>query len=442
MTCDLLIRGGMVVSSQGIHRADVAIVGGKIASVGDLRGASARETIDARNLHVLPGGIDTQVHFREPGMEHKEDLESGTRAALFGGVTTVFEMPNTQPATTSLAALQDKVARAAGRTWCHTSFFVGATTDNAEELAALEFAPGTPGIKVFVGSSTGTLLVERDEDIERVLRHGKRRCPIHAEDEARLRERKSLLGESPHAREHPNVRDAEAARLATSRVLGLSEKAGRPVHILHVSTLDELPLLAEAKERGLGTTCEVTPQHLTFSSEDYERLGTRLQMNPPVRAKEHREALWRALQDGLFDVFGSDHAPHTSEEKALPYPSSPSGMPGVQTILPVLLGFVAQGRLSLQAVVRMLCENPALIYGVRDKGFVASGYDADLVLLDPDQSFVVEQGWLQSKCGWSPYEGSTLRGKPVHVLVGGRWSLREGALQGSPAGRSVEFGWK
>lgn len=422
---------------------DLAIQHGRIASVGDLGSSTAEQVVDATGLVLMPGLIDTQVHFREPGLEHKEDLESGTRAAICGGVTTIFEMPNTHPNTIDSATLGDKLSRADGRAWCDYAFFVGATTENAETLADCENLPGTPGIKIFMGSSTGSLLVSDDADLERVLRHGKRRCAIHAEDEPRNRERKKLISGHPHPREHPFLRDAESARIATERILRISAQTGRPVHILHVSTRDELPLISDAKARGIGTTAEVTPQHLYFHAPDcYDRLGSYAQMNPPIRSEEHREGLWKAVSAGLFDVFGSDHAPHTKEEKSAPYPQSPSGMPGVQTMLPVLTTFASQGLLGLTDIVRMGCENPALLYGIKERGFLKVGMLANLVLLDPKVRWTVEENWLQSKCGWSPYTGNVLTGKPVSVLLHGRFVVRDGSLLGRPSGQQVDFDWK
>lgn len=441
MPFDLVIRGATLATSQTIEPADIGIRDGKIAEIGDLSQAATAETLDAHGLIAMPGAIDTQVHFREPGLEHKEDLATGTLAALFGGVTSILEMPNTDPTTTDPASLQDKLDRANGRAWCHYGFFVGATTENADELAEYENLPGTPGIKIFMGSSTGSLLVGDDEHLRRVLRSGRKRTPIHAEDEPRNRERKALLSESPHPREHPFLRDAESARLATQRILALSEETGRPVHILHISTADEPPMIAEAKRRGLGTTAEVTPQHLWFAGpECYDRLGTLVQMNPPIRSAEHREGLWRALNEGVFDVFGSDHAPHTLDEKEKPFPQSPSGMPGVQTLLPVLLTFVAQGRLELKTLVRMLCEKPAELYAIEGKGRLAVGADADITLVDANRSYVFERSMVKSKCGWSPYEGETLTGAVEHVVLNGRLALREGELAGDAAGRMLRFG--
>ena len=440
MHFELLIRNGTIIRSDEIFVADIGVLQGKIASIGRLTDATSDETVDASGLWVLPGVTDTQVHFREPGLEHKEDLESGTRAAIMGGVTGILEMPNTNPTTTNAAALTDKLIRAKGRAWCNFGFFVGASTDNIAQLGTLEKLPGTPGIKIFMGSSTGSLLVSTDEDLTSVLRSVKKRCPIHAEDEPRNTARKSLISSSPHPREHPFLRDAESARLATERILKISAETGTPVHILHVSTIDEPQVIAKAKQMGLNTTAEVTPQHLYFSAPDcYDRLGSLVQMNPPIRSKEHQEGLWKALDAGIFDVFGSDHAPHTLEEKSAHYPKSPSGMPGVQTLLPVLLTFVHQGRLSAQKLVEMACERPASLYAIRGKGQIREGFDADIVMVDPKRSYEFQRSMVQSKCGWSPYEGEILTGWIEHVLLGGKWAVREATLIGSPQGSMLSF---
>ena len=438
---DTIIRNARVVTSTVDEVADVGIRDGKIAQIGSLGRDSAPFELEAAGLVLLGGVIDTQVHFREPGLEHKEDLESGTRAALMGGVTSILEMPNTNPTTTSEEALLDKLHRAEGRAWCDYGFFVGASTENIEELARLENLPGVPGVKIFVGSSTGSLLVEKEEHLRRVLLNGKKPCPVHAEDEQRNRERKALLSESPHPREHPFLRDEESARMATERMIRLAEETGRPLHVLHVTTLQEPMLIAAAKKRGSKVTAEVTPQHLWFSApECYERLDTLAQMNPPIRTREHTEALWRALHEGVFDVFGSDHAPHTLEEKAQPYPSSPSGMPGVQTMLPVLLTFVAQGRLSLQTLSRMACETPARLYNMIGKGGIQEGNDADMVLVDLAKSYTFERSMVESKSGWSPYEGENLTGSIEHVFLRGNHVVNSGSLVPPPQGSMLKFG--
>lgn len=432
-----MIQGGLIVTPSEVIRADIGIRDGLI--VADT--GPAREILDATGLHIFPGVIDTQVHFREPGMEHKEDLESGTRAALHGGVTTIFEMPNTQPSTTSVAALQDKLDRAEGRAWVDYAFFVGAATDNVDELANLELLPGTPGVKIFVGSSTGTLLVPDDDHIRRVFQATRYRTPIHSEDHPRLEARKHLISEHPTAHEHPFLRDAECARLSTERILLLSAETGHPIHILHLSTSDELPLIAEAQHNRVDVTTEITPQHLWFAAPDcYDRLGTYAQMNPPLRSVEHRTALRQALRDGFFDIIGSDHAPHTRAEKDQPYPKSPSGMPGVQTLLPVMITLALRdGLLDLPTLARMTSQRPAEIYGIKDKGQIAPGFHADLALVDLEAEWTVDESWLQSKCGWSPYTGERLLGKPIHTLLRGRIAMRDGERVGVAGGRVVEF---
>jgi dihydroorotase len=435
-----VILGASVTDSTNSVETDLGVIDGKIAAIGALRGATSKETIEAHGLTLLPGVIDTQVHFREPGLEHKEDLESGTRAALMGGVTSILEMPNTNPNTTTSEALEDKLRRAEGRAWSHFGFFVGASGDNIESLGSLERLPGTPGVKIFMGSSTGSLLVSDDESLRSVLRSCSRRCPIHAEDEPRNLARKSLISDEPNVCEHPFLRDAESARRATERILRLSEETQHPVHILHVSTGDEIPLIAEAKKRGLGTTAEVTPQHLYFHSPDcYDRLGTLAQMNPPIRSEWHQEWLWKALEDGVFDVFGSDHAPHTLAEKSQPYPKSPSGMPGVQTLLPVLLTFASQGRIDMKTVVRMACERPADLYSITGKGYLKVGFDADLVLVDPQKRYVFERSMVESKCGWSPYEGEKLCGTVEYVILNGRVAVQHGSRIDQPKGQMLSF---
>lgn len=443
MQGDWCIHGGTIVNEGKLLRADIGIQGDRIVAIGSLEPRQYRRQLDATGLHILPGLIDTQVHFREPGLEHKEDIESGTRAALCGGVTTIFEMPNTNPITDSPERLQDKLNRANGRAWANYSFFFGATTENADRLDEYEMLPGSPGIKMFMGSSTGTLLVADDENARRVLQHGSHPMSVHSEDEPRLRERMANHEPQDHAREHPHIRDAETARLCTERLIALSEETGRAVHILHISTKDELPLLAEAKKKGLKVTCEVTPQHLFFAApECYDSLGTFAQMNPPIRSQDHRDAIRQALRDGLFDVIGSDHAPHTIQEKAKPYPKSPSGMPGVQTLVPVMLNFVNEGLLTIDTFVQLGAHNPAELFGIKERGYIREGYFADLTLVDMTTKHQVEENWIESKCGWSPYSGVELKGWPVHVFINGDLEVEGGCLVGKPSGRQIEFNWK
>jgi dihydroorotase len=434
---DLIISGGILATPGGLRHGDVAIRDGRIAAVGRLESAAAAEVLDADGLHVLPGVIDTQVHFREPGLEHKEDLASGTAAAALGGVTAVFEMPNTSPSTLTETDLADKLARAEGRAWVDHAFFIGASDENAEDLATLERLPGCCGVKIFMGSSTGSLLVEDDETLDSVLRSGARRVAVHAEDEARLRERLALVRGGAEVAQHAEWRDAETALRATQRLLRLARAAGRRVHVLHVSTGDELPVLARYKDFA---TVEVTPQHLTLAAPDcYERLGAMAQMNPPIRDAAHREALWQGIDQGVVDVIGSDHAPHTAEEKARDYPASPSGMPGVQTLLPLMLDHVNAGRLSLERLIDLVCVGPTRIYGIAGKGRIAVGYDADFTLVDLKARRTITAAWLASKCGWSPFEGMTVTGWPQATVIRGRLVMREGELLGTPAGAPVRF---
>ena len=433
---DLIVRGGRVVSPAGIEPADVGVRAGRIAAIGDLGRDAADEVVDAAGLHVLPGLIDTQVHFREPGHEHKEDMATGSAAAALGGIATVFEMPNASPPTTDPEALADKLARAAGRMHTDHAFFIGATDENAGDLARLERLPGCCGVKLFMGSSTGGLLVDDEAALRRVLSCGARRLAVHAEDEDRLRARKSLAA-TGDPRTHPVWRDVETAVAATARLLGLARAFGRRVHVLHVSTADELDLLADHRDVA---TVEVTPQHLTLAAPAcYERLGTLAQMNPPIRDEGHRRALWRAVDQGLVDVIGSDHAPHLPEEKEKAYPASPSGMPGVQTLLPVMLDHVAAGRLTLARLVDLLAAGPARVYGIAGKGRIALGYDADLTLVDLARHEEITYRWLASRCGWSPFAGWRVTGWPVATLVRGRVVMRDGALVGPPAGAPVRF---
>jgi dihydroorotase len=435
-TFDIVFKGATVVDHTGAGEADLGIRDGRIAAIGDIGEGLAGETIDAAGLHILPGVIDTQVHFREPGMEHKEDLETGSRAAVLGGVTAVFEMPNTRPPTTSREALAAKVAAATGRMHCDFAFFVGATRDNVDELGELELLPGAAGVKVFAGSSTGDLLVDDEETLARVLAKIRRRASFHSEDEARLNERMSLQREGDPS-SHTEWRDPIAALASTERLLRLATEAGKRIHILHVSTAAEMELLALHKDVA---SVEVTPQHLTLSTPDaYERLGTRAQMNPPLRDRSHQERLWWGLSQGVVDVLGSDHAPHTLEEKSGSYPATPSGMPGVQTLVPVMLDHVNAGRLSLARFVDLTSAGPQRLFSIAGKGRIAVGYDADLTIVDLKAERVVEDAWLGSKCGWSPFTGQKFKGWPVGTVVRGRLAMWDGEL-GTADGAAVRFG--
>ncbi|EPD41670.1 MULTISPECIES: dihydroorotase [Delftia] len=435
---DLLVRGATVMTPSGAEHIDVACAHGQIVALGDLCGTwSAETTLDATGLHVLPGVIDSQVHFREPGLMHKENLEAGTRGAVLGGVTAIFEMPNTAPLTLSAADLQAKLDAARGRAWCDHAFYVGGSAVNAEQLAKLEKLPGCAGVKVFMGSSFGDLLADDDEVLRRILRHGLRRLAVHAEDEARLRERKHIAVDSADVRQHLVWRDVDSALMATQRIVRLAEECGRRLHVLHVSTAEEMAFLAGRKHR---VTVEVTPHHLSLQApECYQRLGSLAQMNPPVREQHHQDALWQAIRNGLVDVIGSDHAPHTLAEKARPYPESPSGMTGVQTLLPVMLDHVHAGRLSLQRLVDLTSAGPARIFGIEGKGRIAVGYDADFSIVDLRARRVIRNDWIASVSGWTPYDGRTVTGWPIHTVIRGCCAVRDEALTGKPKGAAVRF---
>jgi len=436
-TFDLLLTGGTCATPNGIVEADVGVIGGRIAAIGSLKGAKAEAEMDVTGLHVLPGVIDPQVHFREPGLEHKEDLASGTAAAAMGGVTTVMEMPNTNPNTATAEALADKCRRAKGRVRTDIAFFVGATHDNIDGLGDLERQPGCAGVKVFMGSSTGNLLVEDDATVARLLTVGNRRVTFHCEDEERLRERFELVKDGASVDQHPVWRDVETAVRATTRLLRLAKGVKRRVHVLHVTTGDEMAVLKDHKDFA---TVEVTPQHLTLAGpEAYERIGSRAQMNPPIRDEAHREALWKALNQGIPDCIGSDHAPHTLEEKAKPYPQSPSGMPGVQTLVPIMLNHVNEGRLSLERMVDLTNAGPARVYGIAGKGRMAAGYDADFTIVDLKAERTITDKWIVSKCGWTPYDGMKVTGWPITTILRGNVIMHEGQLLGDPIGTAVRF---
>ena len=435
-TFDLIVRGGEVINHAGRGPADVGVRGGKIAAIGDLSQASAGETFEAAGLTVMPGVIDTQVHFREPGLEWKEDLESGSRAAVLGGVVAVFEMPNTEPTTTDPDALADKLSRAKGRMHCDHAFYVGGTHANAAFLGELECLPGCCGVKVFMGASTGTLLVQDDEGIEQVLRHIHRRAAFHSEDEYRLAERRPLARTGDWT-SHPEVRDARSAMQSTERLVRIAKALGKRIHVLHVTTAEEIEFLADHKDVA---TVELTPQHLTLAGpEAYERLKGFAQMNPPIRDAAHRAGLWRGIANGVADVLGSDHAPHTREEKARPYPASPSGMPGVQTLLPVMLTHVAEGRLSLERLVDLTSHGAQRVFGLADKGRLAVGYDADLTLVDLNARRTLTHAAMASRVGWTPFDGMQAKGWPVATIIRGRVVMRDDEVVAPSLGEPVRF---
>jgi dihydroorotase len=434
---DLVIRGGMCVLPWGLEQTSVGVRDGRIAALGVGAEATADETIDAAGLHVLPGLIDPHVHLRDPGDPAIETIPTGTKAAVLGGLTAVFDMPNTSPSITDAARLawkQDYVEQSA---WCDMGLYVGGTKTNIPELASLELGRGVCAIKVFAGSSTGDLMVEDDENLERVMRSGRRRISFHSEDEYRLQARKGLFKSGDPYACHMEWRDEEAAFLGTRRLMALARKTGRPAHILHVSTAQELDYLRDYRDIA---TMEVLVNHLTHTApEVYEELRGFGVMNPPIRGRAHYEASWAAIRDGRVDTIGSDHAPHPRAAKEKPWPDCPAGLTGVQTLVPVMLNHVNAGRLSLPRLVDLMSAGPARVYGVVGKGRLAAGYDADFTLVDMRRSRRIENDWIVSPCGWTPFAGIQITGWPVATIVRGTAVMREDAVIGIPQGQLVRF---
>ena len=433
----LLIKGGLTWSSSGPRRVDIITEGGMIRHV--IPPADSPEDFDgeiyvAKGKWVLPGIIDSQVHFREPGLEHKEDLESGSLAALKGGVTTYLEMPNTTPPTVSCVAVRDKVARASQKSYVNYGFFIGATKDNLDELVKAADEPGCCGIKIFLGSSTGDLLLYDSKVLEDIFRNTTLPISIHSEDEVRLGQRRSIRDRATRVHDHERWRDKLVALQSTQMIVNLAMKCQRKIHVLHISTAEEILFLRDHDE---WVSCEVTPQHLSLYSPDcYDRFGTLAQMNPPIRSKQHQEVLWRGIQDGTVTVIGSDHAPHTYEEKMQGYPHSPSGIPGTQTLLSVMIHHVRQGRLTWQRLVELLCENPARLFRL-NKGFVQPGYDADLTIIDPSEKVVISSEVMASKSNWTPFEGLAVEGAIAAVVVGGQVVLKDGQVLARSLGGDI-----
>ena len=431
----LIIRHARVARPDGtIFEGDVACEDGRIARIDAHIGAAARETLDARGQLLLPGVIDPQVHFREPGKEYKEDLGSGSRAAVRGGVTSFLEMPNTDPPTTSQAALDEKFARAAQKCVANYGFFIGATPDN---LDVLNTAGPVCGIKIFMGASTGSLLVNDPADLERIFAHGTRLIAVHAEDEQRIRARRPQFAGRTDPAAHSELRDNECARLATELALSLSKKYRRRLHILHLSTREEVELLRHDKPGWV--TAEVIPNHLLLNTTDYARLGTLVQMNPPIRTPADNAALWAGLHDGVIDFIATDHAPHTLEEKRQGFPAAPSGMPGVEMSLPLMLTAMREGRCTLGEIQKWMCYGPAAAYRIPNKGKILEGWDADLTLVDLDTRRTVCNEETFTKVKWSPWAGRELTGWPLYTIVNGEIAFDNGQVRDHVRGKPLTY---
>ncbi|MCC3468915.1 MAG: dihydroorotase [Microcoleus sp. PH2017_06_SFM_O_A] len=434
-TSSLLIRRARILLPDGEFLVgDVQISDGKIVRVAPEIAAECDREIDAIGLTLLPGVIDPQVHFREPGLEHKEDLFTASCACAKGGVTSFLEMPNTRPLTTTQAALDDKLRRAADKCLVNYGFFIGATPENLPDL--LDANP-TPGIKVFMGSMHGQLLMDGEENLERVFAKGDRLIAVHAEDQTRINQRRQEFAGSTDLAVHSQIQDNQAALLATQLAVKLSKKYQRRLHILHLSTGDEAEFLRQEKPSWV--TAEVTPQHLLLNTSAYEKIGSLAQMNPPLRDTRDNEILWQALLDGVIDFIATDHAPHTLEEKAQEYPNSPSGMPGVETSLPLMLTQAVEGRCTVAQVANWMSAAVAKAYKIPNKGAIAPGFDADLVLVDLDNYRPVIGAEMASKCGWSSFEGWNLTGWPVVTVVGGKVVFENGKLDTNVRGEALRF---
>jgi dihydroorotase len=439
MSYDLILENGTIVLPWGEVEADIGVKHGRIAAIGKNLGAAA-ETFNAAGLHVLPGIIDPHVHFRDGGqggIDGVEDMRSGSLGAVLGGVTAAFDMPNTKPPAIDAASVQAKHDYIEGHSYCELGFYAGATKENLDTVGSLETMQGVCAIKVFAGSSTGNLLVEDDESIERVMRSGHRRVAFHSEDEFRLQERKPMFKLGDPYSSHAVWRDVECAYRGTRRITAIARKTHRPAHILHVSTAEEFGFLKEHKDL---VSCEVLVNHLLQCAPDvYERLGGYGVMNPPLRDARHMEAAWAALADGTVDSIGSDHAPHPREAKERPWPSCHSGLTGVQTTLPLMLTKVNEGKLSLLRLVSLMAEGPARVYGIVGKGRLVVGNDADFSIVDMKAKRRIENSWIASQCGWTPFDGTMCSGWPMATIIRGQVVMFEGVVHGDPIGRAVKF---
>ena len=431
----LIIKNGSCYVNGKLEKTDLSLTGNKIKKIGKVQANSAK-VFDASNKIVLPGIIDTQVHFREPGSTDREDLESGSRAAVLGGVTSVFEMPNTNPPTSNLVEFDKKLNLAKNRMHCNYAFYFGATPENIDQLAKLKGLKGCCGIKLFAGSSTGKLLVDKEADIEKVISQSDRIVSIHSEDEEILNLRKKFIKEGD-VHSHPEWRNTECSMSSTRRVVKIAERYNKQIHVLHVTTKDEVDFLAMHKKN---VTFEITPQHLTLYAPDcYDKIGTFAQMNPPIRKKEHHDRLWVAVKNSVVDILGSDHAPHSKEDKNKKYPASPSGMPGVQTILPIMLNHINNEKLNLEQLVKLMCENPCRIFGIKNKGYIKENFDADLTIIDMNKKQTIKNEMMASKCGWTPFNNKSVKGFPVATIINGKVVMSDGKVVTESSGLPLEF---
>ena len=434
---DLCLKKGHVMINDNLELTNVYVKNGKISLISD-KSLESKESINCENLTVLPGVIDSQVHFREPGLEGKETLESGMLSAVAGGVTAIFEMPNTNPLTITPDTIEDKLKRASKGAWSDYAFYLGGTMRTSSNLSEWENLKGVCGIKIFMGASTGDLMTATDEEVESVVSNGKRVIAVHAEDQMIMMENmKNILGDSNDVGMHCNWRSPESCLSATKRVVNLARKHNRRVHILHITTSKEMDFLSNNKDVA---SVELLANHLTLHAPDcYERLGTLAQQNPPIREKKHQDALWDALNKKIVDIIASDHAPHTLEEKASVYPKSPSGTPGVQTLVPIMLNHVNNNKLSLSRLVSLWSYGPERVHKIFGKGRIQEGYDADFTIVDMKKEMTIQNSQQKSKSQWSPYDGMKVKGWPTHTIIRGNCVMRNDEILGRPLGEMIQF---
>jgi len=433
----LCLKNGHVMIKDTLVYTNVYIQDEKISLVSD-KHYDAEHTIDCKNLTILPGVIDSQVHFREPGLEGKETLASGMLAAVSGGVTSIFEMPNTNPLTITPETIEDKLNRASKEAWSDYAFYLGGTMRTSKNLPEWEKLKGVCGIKIFMGASTGDLMTATDEEVESVVSNGGRVIAVHAEDQMIMMDNfESILGSSKDVAMHCKWRSPESCLSATMRVVNLARRYKRRVHILHITTKEEMEFLTKNKDVA---SVELLANHLTLNApECYENLGTLAQQNPPIREKHHQEALWNALNNNIVDIIASDHAPHTLEEKSAPYPKSPSGTPGVQTLVPIMLNHVNNGKLSLSKLVSLWSYGPERIHKISGKGRIEQGYDADFTIVDMNKEMIITNDQQRSKSKWTPYDGMKVKGWPTHTIVRGNVVMQYDDIISQPIGKIIEF---
>lgn len=432
---DLILKNGTVFTPEATEITDIAVKDGKIADFGSFD--NAEEIIDCTNLFVFPGLIDTQCHFREPGGEHKETLETGTLSAALGGVTGIFEMPNTNPLTITPEAMEFKLKKAHETSYVDFAFYFGGTAEYAEHLSEWENIDGVCGIKIFMGASNGDLLSATDEEIDAIVANGKRVIAVHAEDESIMNENKvTILGDSNDVAMHYKWRSEESCLNATKRIVSIAKKYSRKVHILHITTAQEMAFLKANKDIA---SAEVLANHLTLHAPDcYDMFGTLAQQNPPIREKHHQDALWAAVADGTVDIVASDHAPHTLDEKSGTYPNTPSGTPGVQTLIPIMLNHVHEGRLSYERLVDLMAYGPYRIHKIKNKCLIRKGFNADFTVVDPKAEHIISNAEQASKSGWTPYDGKKVVGFPTMTIIGGKTIMRDGEITGR-SNHQIEF---